>query len=45
MMRRHGNRLTEPPHEFARHSARLAPEVHVAILEPGRTLVLDGAEQ
>jgi L-ascorbate metabolism protein UlaG (beta-lactamase superfamily) len=45
MMRRHGDRLTEPPHEFARHAARLAPEVDVAILEPGRTLMLDVAEQ
>jgi L-ascorbate metabolism protein UlaG (beta-lactamase superfamily) len=32
------DRLTEPPHAFARHAARLAPEVQVRILEPGATL-------
>jgi L-ascorbate metabolism protein UlaG (beta-lactamase superfamily) len=45
MVRLRGDRLTDPPHEFARHAARLAPEVKVAILEPGQTLVLDGSEQ
>jgi L-ascorbate metabolism protein UlaG (beta-lactamase superfamily) len=45
MVRLRGDRLTDPPHEFARHAARLAPEVDVKILEPGRTLVLHGAEQ
>ena len=34
------DRLTEPPHAFARHAARLAPEVRVRILEPGATLDL-----
>jgi L-ascorbate metabolism protein UlaG (beta-lactamase superfamily) len=31
-------RLTNPPHEFARAAARLAPEVEVRILEPGSAL-------
>jgi L-ascorbate metabolism protein UlaG (beta-lactamase superfamily) len=35
------DRLTEPPREFARHAARLAPGVKVTILEPGTTLELD----
>jgi L-ascorbate metabolism protein UlaG (beta-lactamase superfamily) len=35
-----GDRLTEPPREFARHAARLAPEVEVRILEPGATMDL-----
>jgi L-ascorbate metabolism protein UlaG (beta-lactamase superfamily) len=43
LVRRHGDRLTEPPREFARHAAQLAPEVRVAILEPGMTLELHGA--
>ena len=34
------DRLTEPPREFARHAARLAPEVDVRILEPGGTMDL-----
>jgi L-ascorbate metabolism protein UlaG (beta-lactamase superfamily) len=36
----HPGRLTEPPREFARHAARLAPEVEVRILEPGASLDL-----
>jgi len=40
MMRRRGDRLTDPPHEFAEHAARLAPEVEVAILQPGATFEL-----
>jgi L-ascorbate metabolism protein UlaG (beta-lactamase superfamily) len=40
-----GDRLTDPPHEFARHAARLAPDVRVEILEPGATLALDGPQQ
>jgi len=31
---------TEPPCEFARRAARLAPDVHVRILEPGAALQL-----
>ena len=30
--------LVEPPHEFAAHAARLAPEVTVRIVEPGDSL-------
>ena len=30
----------EPPHEFARHAGRTAPDVEVRILEPGETLAL-----
>jgi L-ascorbate metabolism protein UlaG (beta-lactamase superfamily) len=45
MMRRRGDRLTDPPHEFAEHAARLAPDVRVEILQPGATLGLDGPEQ
>jgi L-ascorbate metabolism protein UlaG (beta-lactamase superfamily) len=33
-----GDRLSEPPREFAAHAARLAPDVTVAILEPGETV-------
>jgi L-ascorbate metabolism protein UlaG (beta-lactamase superfamily) len=36
----HPGRLTEPPREFARHAARLAPEAEVRILEPGASLAL-----
>ncbi len=36
-----GDRLTEPPHEFARHAARVAPDVKVTILEPGTAMELD----
>jgi L-ascorbate metabolism protein UlaG (beta-lactamase superfamily) len=36
-----GDRLVDPPHEFARHVERLTPEVRVEILEPGATLELD----
>jgi L-ascorbate metabolism protein UlaG (beta-lactamase superfamily) len=35
-----GDRLTDPPHEFARHAARLAPDVRVEIVQPGATLEL-----
>jgi L-ascorbate metabolism protein UlaG (beta-lactamase superfamily) len=38
--RAHADRLTEPPREFARHAAHLAPEVEVRILAPGATLDL-----
>jgi len=41
--RAYGDRLTEPPREFARHAARLAPGVRVEILEPGASLELQGA--
>jgi L-ascorbate metabolism protein UlaG (beta-lactamase superfamily) len=37
------DRLTEPPREFARHAARVAPDVRVEILEPGASLELYGA--
>jgi L-ascorbate metabolism protein UlaG (beta-lactamase superfamily) len=30
-----GRRLADPPHEFARHAAELAPDVEVRVLEPG----------
>jgi L-ascorbate metabolism protein UlaG (beta-lactamase superfamily) len=43
LARLHADRLTEPPRDFARHAARLAPEVRVRILEPGATLELRGA--
>ena len=33
-------RLTDPPHEFAREAARVAPEVDVRILSPGDSLDL-----
>ena len=32
---RGGRRLADPPHEFARHAAELAPEVEVRVLAPG----------
>jgi L-ascorbate metabolism protein UlaG (beta-lactamase superfamily) len=31
-----GRRLADPPHEFARHAAELAPDVEVRVLEPGK---------
>jgi L-ascorbate metabolism protein UlaG (beta-lactamase superfamily) len=37
---RRGNALVEPPLDFARHAAELAPEVEARILAPGETLVL-----
>jgi L-ascorbate metabolism protein UlaG (beta-lactamase superfamily) len=40
LARLRADRLTEPPRDFARHAARLAPEVAVRILEPGSTLEL-----
>ena len=33
--------LTEPPHEFARAAARVAPEVEVHVLAPGESLSLE----
>ena len=33
-------RLTDPPHEFARAAARVAPEVEIRVLQPGRALDL-----
>jgi L-ascorbate metabolism protein UlaG (beta-lactamase superfamily) len=38
-----GDRLTAPPREFASHAARLAPDVTVAILQPGETVEVGGA--
>ena len=32
--------LTDPPHEFARRAAELAPEVDVRVLQPGESLPL-----
>lgn len=32
--------LTDPPHEFARRAAELAPEVEVRVLQPGESLAL-----
>jgi L-ascorbate metabolism protein UlaG (beta-lactamase superfamily) len=40
-----GDRLTEPPREFARHAARLAPGAKITILEPGTALALHRAQQ
>ncbi len=37
---RRGKLLTDPPHEFARVAARVAPEVEVRVLEPGRSTSL-----
>jgi L-ascorbate metabolism protein UlaG (beta-lactamase superfamily) len=37
---RGNDRLTGPPHEFARHAAEVAPEVDVRILQPGESAVL-----
>jgi L-ascorbate metabolism protein UlaG (beta-lactamase superfamily) len=34
--------LADPPAEFARHAAELAPEVDVRVLAPGEALSLDG---
>jgi L-ascorbate metabolism protein UlaG (beta-lactamase superfamily) len=33
--RRHGHLLRDPPHDFARETARVAPDVEVRVLEPG----------
>lgn len=41
MRRTLGDRLTEPPLEFARLAAEYAPEVRVEVLEPGAGLALD----
>jgi len=38
---RRGHRLQDPPHEFARHAAELAPAVEVRILAPGEALDLN----
>ena len=38
--RSHNKLLTEPPHLFAEHVARLAPGVEVRILDPGQETVL-----
>jgi L-ascorbate metabolism protein UlaG (beta-lactamase superfamily) len=35
-----GRRLADPPHEFARHAAELAPDVEVRVLEPGESFEL-----
>jgi L-ascorbate metabolism protein UlaG (beta-lactamase superfamily) len=43
LARFHRDRLSQPPREFARHAARVAPDVRVEILEPGATLELHGA--
>ena len=32
--------LTDPPHQFAAHAARLAPDVRVEIIQPGQSLWL-----
>jgi L-ascorbate metabolism protein UlaG (beta-lactamase superfamily) len=36
-----GDRLTEPPLEFERAAARIAPEVEVAVLQPGESIDLE----
>jgi L-ascorbate metabolism protein UlaG (beta-lactamase superfamily) len=38
--RRHHHRLYEPPREFARLAARVAPQVEVRVLEPGESTTL-----
>jgi L-ascorbate metabolism protein UlaG (beta-lactamase superfamily) len=38
--RRSGGRLSEPPIEFRRRAAELAPEVDVRVLQPGETTAL-----
>ncbi len=35
--RRRPHFLTDPPHAFAHHAARIAPEVEVRILQPGES--------
>jgi L-ascorbate metabolism protein UlaG (beta-lactamase superfamily) len=40
LARRHRARLGDPPQLFARHVARLAPEVDVRILAPGEETTL-----
>jgi L-ascorbate metabolism protein UlaG (beta-lactamase superfamily) len=42
LARLHADRLTEPPRDFVRHAARLAPDVRVEVLQPGATLELRG---
>jgi L-ascorbate metabolism protein UlaG (beta-lactamase superfamily) len=42
-LRRHRHRLHEPPREFARIAAEVAPEVDVRVLEPGESTQLDAA--
>jgi L-ascorbate metabolism protein UlaG (beta-lactamase superfamily) len=34
------SRLSDPPHEFARHASELAPGVDVRILQPGESAVV-----
>jgi L-ascorbate metabolism protein UlaG (beta-lactamase superfamily) len=36
-----GRAPADPPHEFARYAAELAPEVEVRVLQPGESLALD----
>ena len=43
LARRRGDVLVDPPHDFARHAAELAPDVAVRILAPGEALALDAA--
>jgi L-ascorbate metabolism protein UlaG (beta-lactamase superfamily) len=38
--RRFRHLLTDPPHEFAEHAARVAPGVAVSVLQPGESLDL-----
>lgn len=40
MGRRLGANLHDPPHRFAQHAARLAPDVEIRILTPGETTSL-----
>ncbi len=35
------HQLSESPHEFARHAARLAPNVEVRVLAPGESLAIE----
>jgi L-ascorbate metabolism protein UlaG (beta-lactamase superfamily) len=43
LARGRGDVLVDPPHEFARQAAALAPDVAVRILAPRETLALDAA--
>lgn len=42
MLRRYGHVLHDPGPEFARHVARLAPDVRVELLAPGGSVEIDG---
>ena len=41
-LRGKGGLLSDPPHEFAREAARLAPQVEIRVLQPGEATPLPG---